>query len=46
MKLINEEILYLMQEREKNKEVYIKPLSKKITALKKMLDQQRRRNNI
>jgi hypothetical protein len=46
MKLINKEIVSLMQERETNKELYIKPLSKKITALKKLLDQQKRRNKI
>ena len=41
--MINEELISLIAQREENKRLYIKPLSKKITALKKLLEQKNRR---
>jgi hypothetical protein len=38
-----QELLSLIAQREENKRLYIQPLSKKITALKKLLEQKQRR---
>jgi len=43
MKQIAQELISLIAQREKNKRLYIKPLSKKITALKKLIEQRNRR---
>lgn len=43
MKQIQEQIHSLILQREENKRLYIAPLSQKITALKKLLEQRRRR---
>lgn len=44
MKEIENQIQELIALREERKRLHIQPLSKKITALKKLLDQKKRRN--
>lgn len=39
----NNDLISLIAQREENKRLYIKPLSKKITALKKLIEQNKRR---
>jgi hypothetical protein len=43
MKEIENQIKELIALREEKKRLYVQPLSKKITALKKLLDQKKRR---
>jgi len=38
-----QDLTSLIAKREENKRLYIKPLSKKITALKKLIEQNKRR---
>jgi hypothetical protein len=39
-------LISLISQREENKRLYIKPLSKKITALKKLIEQNKRRKSL